>query len=205
MNTVSKYDVADVVKHISGVSETDNAGSGGINAIFGAILAEISQNSLESNLEGKVAEGGTELPPLLPAEPDSTISKTPTVDQLVAHLNTRIFEDRVSEPDFKVQNSTSESIDNGLNFTSDGPVVASDKSEKGVNITRPSADIAHNAIRAADEALKIDGGAIKILAKADGFESYEAAPHILNNRQHELEIQSLSSIKKQKLCRWHRN
>jgi hypothetical protein len=106
MNTVSKYDVADVVKHISGSSETDNAGSGGINGIFGTILAEISQNSLESNAEGKVAEGGTELPPLVPAEPDSTLGRTPTVDQLVAHLNTRIFEERVSEPDFKVKNPT---------------------------------------------------------------------------------------------------
>jgi hypothetical protein len=199
MNTVSKYDVADVVKHISGVSETGNAGSGGINAIFGAILAEISQNSLESNLEGKVAEGGTELPPLLPAEPDSTLSKTLTVDQLVAHLNTRIFEDKVSEPDFNVKNPTLESIDNELNFNSDGTVVARDKSEKGVNMTRLSADIANEAIRAPDEALKTGGGAIKILAKADGFESYEMAPRVLNNRQHEFEIQSLSSIKKQKL------
>ena len=49
MNTVSKYDVADVVKHILGTSETDNAGSGGINGIFGAILAEISENNLEIN------------------------------------------------------------------------------------------------------------------------------------------------------------
>ena len=199
MNTVSKYDVADVVKHISGSSGTDNAGSGGINGIFGAILAEISQNSLESNAEGKVAEGGTELPPLVSAEPDSTLSRTPTVDQLVAHLNTRIFEERASEPDFNVKNPTLESIDNDLNFNSDGTVVARDKSEKGVNITRLSADIGNEAIRAPDEALKTGGGAIKILAKADGFESYEMAPRVLNNRQHEFEIQSLSSIKKQKL------
>jgi hypothetical protein len=199
MNTVSKYDVADVVKHISGSSETDNAGSGGINGIFGTILAEISQNSLESNAEGKVAEGGTELPPLVPAEPDSTLGRTPTVDQLVAHLNTRIFEERVSEPDFKVKNPTSESIDNGLNFNSEGAVVTRDISEKGGNRTRLSADNANDAMQAPDEELKTDVGVIKILAKADGFESYEMAPHIVNNRQHEFEIKSLSSIEKQKL------
>ncbi|MDG0998969.1 MAG: hypothetical protein P8P42_10190, partial [Gammaproteobacteria bacterium] len=97
MNTVSKYDVADVVKHILGTSETDNAGNGGINGIFGAILAEISENSLEVNAEGKVAESGTAMPLYPSAEPEFTETETPTIDQLVANLNTRIFEERVSE------------------------------------------------------------------------------------------------------------
>ena len=97
-----------------------------------------------------MAEGGTELPPLVPAEPDSTLGRTLTVDQLVAHLNTRIFEERVSEPDFKVKNPTSESIDNGLNFNSEGAVVTRDISEKGGNRTRLSADNANDAMQAPD-------------------------------------------------------
>ena len=97
MNTVSKYDVADVVKHISGASGGSGAGESGISGIFAAILAEISENSLEVNAEGKAAESGNVMPQYPPVKSDQSKKETPTVDQLVAGLNTRIFEESAKE------------------------------------------------------------------------------------------------------------
>ena len=97
MNTVSKYDVADVVKHISGASGGSQPGESGISGIFAAILAEISENSLEVNVEGKAAESGNVMPQYPPVKSDHSKKETPTVDQLVADLNTRIFEESAKE------------------------------------------------------------------------------------------------------------
>ena len=66
MNTLSKYDIADVVSHITG-----NTGAADIQATdteaadrspFGALLAKAIENIPDSKAEGKVAEGGKNLP-----------------------------------------------------------------------------------------------------------------------------------------------
>jgi hypothetical protein len=61
MNTLSKYDIADVVAHITG-----NTGAADTEAAdrspFGALFAKAVENIPDSKAEGKVAEGGKNLP-----------------------------------------------------------------------------------------------------------------------------------------------
>ena len=205
MNTVSKYDVADVVKHILGTSETDNAGSGGINTVFGAILAEISENSLEANAEEKAAESGTEMPLSPSAEPEFTENETPTIDQLVAHLNTRIFEERVSDVDLDGKNFPLELINKDFNSSSNDPIVASDKistsdvaSSLSTAITKATA-IIKDPTRNMNEISDNKNREMKTLFNGDGSETDETDSYGVNYRQQGLENGSPVMTQEQKL------
>ena len=205
MNTVSKYDVADVVKHILGTSETDNAGSGGINTVFGAILAEISENSLEANAEEKAAESGTEMPLSPSAEPEFTENETPTIDQLVAHLNTRIFEERVSDVDLDGKNFPLELINKDFNSSSNDPIVASDKistsdvaSSLSTAITKATA-IIKDPTRNMNGISDNKNREMKTLFNGDGSETDETDSYGVNYRQQGLENGSPVMTQEQKL------
>lgn len=198
MNTVSKYDVADVVKHILGTSETDNAGSGGINGIFGAILAEISENNLEINAEEKVAEGGIEMPLFPSAEPGSAGNETPTTDQLVAHLNTRIFEERVSEASLEGRNFSSEAVGKEFNPSLNGGVVVSHKIERGDVTSDLSKEIMKELTRNTNEASNNKNDGVEIVVKADESKRKETASNDVKKQQPEFKSGSSSEAQKQK-------
>ena len=61
MNTLSKYDIADVVSHIAGNTGTPDAEVGD-KSPFAALLAKAVENIPDAKAEGKVAEGGKNLP-----------------------------------------------------------------------------------------------------------------------------------------------
>ncbi|MDG1952073.1 MAG: flagellar hook-length control protein FliK [Gammaproteobacteria bacterium] len=199
MNTVSKYDVADVVKHILGTSETDNAGNGGINGIFGAILAEISENSLEVNAEGKVAESGTAIPLSPSAEPEFTETETPTIDQLVANLNTRIFEERVSEVDLEAKKFPLESIGKDFDPSLNGLASVSDKIARGGVISGLSTGMIKEPTRNTHEVSNNKNHELKTLVNGDESGTDETVSYGVNNRQAEFESGSPLLTQKQNL------
>ena len=66
MNTLSKYDIADVVSHITGNTGATDTQATDTEAAdrspFGALLAKAIENIPDSKAEGKVTEGGKNLP-----------------------------------------------------------------------------------------------------------------------------------------------
>jgi flagellar hook-length control protein FliK len=203
MNTVSKYDVADVVKHILGTSETDNAGNGGINGIFGAILAEISENSLDVNAEGKVAESGTAMPLSPSAEPEFTETETETptltIDQLVANLNTRIFEERVSEVDLETKKFPLESIGKDFDPSLNGLASVSDKIARGGVISGLSTGMIKEPTRNTHEVSNNKNRELNALVNGDESGTDETVSYGVNNRQAEFKSGSPLMTQKQNL------
>jgi hypothetical protein len=61
MNTLSKYDIADVVSHITGNTRTPDA-EAAERSPFAALFAKAVESIPDSKAEGKVAEGGKNLP-----------------------------------------------------------------------------------------------------------------------------------------------
>ena len=75
MNTLSKYDIADIVSHISGKTQPADARSSD-GETFADLLREAVKNIPQSNAEGKAAESGKSLPesPLRGTDLDSRVS-----------------------------------------------------------------------------------------------------------------------------------
>ena len=61
MNTLSKYDIADIVSHISGKAQSADAQSPEGHS-FADLLREAVKNIPDSNVEGKAAESGKTRP-----------------------------------------------------------------------------------------------------------------------------------------------
>ena len=61
MNTLSKYDIADIVSHISGKTQPADAQSSEGHS-FADLLKEAIKSIPESDVEANVAEGGKTLP-----------------------------------------------------------------------------------------------------------------------------------------------
>ena len=66
MDTLSRYDIADVISHISGKTVTSSVESQKGDS-FGALLTKATNGIPGSNTEGKVAESGTNSPDLVSA------------------------------------------------------------------------------------------------------------------------------------------
>jgi len=81
MNTLSKYDIADIVSHISGKTQPADARSSD-GETFADLLREAVKNIPQSNAEGKAAESGKSLPesPLRGKDLDSRVSAGSVVE-----------------------------------------------------------------------------------------------------------------------------